>query len=228
MTFKPEHFIFLRRVKMKRAVYAVGIGIPFVLSAGSQAAMIDQPGNVIPNATLVASGGDNGGNNVGQDGNPVTDLQDGNIDTDYIFWYGSPNPPFVLTATLSSATDLSSIGAYFPDQAVTNPSSQNRPDRDVGNVTFAYSTNNGNSYTTIPTPTTITVAPEESSAAVGYVDGTFTGVTNIEYTFTELPNDQNGEPRAYEAFADAVPEPASIALMGLGSVGLLIRRRARC
>jgi hypothetical protein len=202
---------------------------------------INQPNNIIVASAGIAtlnapdSGGNPSGDNGGYSGGfPITRLQDGNIpssasnddSTNFIF---GPGDPYTAFATLSTAQTLMSIGAYFPDGAATYPNGAtgtgpvDGSDRGVGSVTFAYSTNDGGSWTTIATTPTYQISSESSIVSEAYVTGNFAGVDEIEYSF--VGNGGNGQPRIDEVFADSVPEPMSVSVLLAAGIGSLSLRR---
>ena len=96
---------------------------------------------------------------------------------------------------------------------------------------IAFSTNNGVSYSTAVTAASLSMGAftEPAVTALPAQTRTFTeqtGVTNIQFS-----NLQNFGDTSYFGLSEikfegtAVPEPSSVALLGLGGLGLLIRRR---
>jgi hypothetical protein len=111
----------------------------------------------------------------------------------------------------------------------------NRPERNRGVRTFdiAFSTNGGVSYSAAVTADSLGLADfiigtssggDISSAQTRDIT-TQTGVTNIRLTNISNFGDSARIALPEIRFGNSVPEPTSSALLGLGGLGLLIRRR---
>jgi hypothetical protein len=187
----------------------------------------------------------------GLSGRPITETIDGSgftsSATDITDWYhekntnsadyflgdrnGVVNSTVEFTFTFNTAVDVDTVHFWTYDRNTDSPG------REIKDFDISFSTNGGTSYGSTTSLTNwldrdgAEITVDGVGDRIGHQSKTFTrqnDVTNIKFSSIVAHNDSN----RYVGFSeirfgspDAIPEPSTTALLGLGGLALILRRR---
>ncbi len=198
---------------MTAATAQAGIITPTVASATSSINTTRDMDGTIDGAGL--SGG-------GTSGDILSETHASTGGTGPTYWLGTTSVTQVLDFTLAAATDVEAVHIWNYERG----SEDNWDKRALASFDIAFSTNNGATYST---PISITGIQGNTALTAPIPVQTFTfakqtGVTDIQLTNLVNHGDSSWYGLAEIRF-DTVPEPASLALLGLGGLAMIRRRR---